>query len=176
MMLMEVAQCQILINQSKCYLHCTFCTTKHQVLHRSWKKHTKKNLTINSLCWGCVHGLHPRWQHCSEKVLDRPGSPWADSRLSCTSPLCPGSNMVTAPCYWLFMTWCLLCGGWAISVTHLRCEVIEAYLVANLSTQSALHLLGHPLCHCDGSHSAGLSDDDFSIFTNTYTKVVVGVL
>lgn len=70
----------------------------------------------------------------------------------------------------IYMIWCLLCRGWVVSATHLWCAVIKAYLVANLSTQCALHLLGHPLGHCDGSHSAGLGDADFAIFTNTYTK------
>lgn len=61
-------------------------------------------------------------------------------------------------------------GSRRLCASHLRCAVIEAYLVANLSTQSALHLMGYPLGHCDGSHSAGLGDADFAIFTNTYTK------
>lgn len=61
-------------------------------------------------------------------------------------------------------------GSRRLCASHLRCAVIEAYLVANLSTQSALHLMGYPLGHCDGSHTAGLGDADFAIFTNTYTK------
>ncbi len=60
--------------------------------------------------------------------------------------------------------------GMSLFASHLWCAVIEAYLVANLSTQSALHLLGDPLCHRDGSHPPRLRDSDFAIFTKTYTK------
>lgn len=56
---------------------------------------------------------------------------------------------------------------WVLFASHLWCAVIKAHLVANLSTQSALHLLGYPLGHCDGSHPAGLGDADFAISTHT---------
>lgn len=124
---------------------------------------------IDSLCWGCVRGLHPRLQHCIEKAQDLPGSLWANNRLSCTSPPCPGSNTVTSSQSHNKHTG-FSSRGWVVFAPHLWCAVIEAHLVANLSTQSALHLLGYPLGHCDGSHSAGLGDADFAIFTNTYTK------
>lgn len=64
----------------------------------------------------------------------------------------------------------LLGKGWLVFASHLWCAVIKAHLVANLSTQMALHLLCYSLGHCDSSHSARLGDADFAIFTETYTE------
>lgn len=57
-----------------------------------------------------------------------------------------------------------------VFASHLWRAVIEAYLVAHLSTQSALHLLGDPLGHRDGSHPAGLRDANFAIFAKACTE------
>lgn len=69
-----------------------------------------------------------------------------------------------------FLQYSNVCRCWVRSVTHLRCAVVKANLVANLSTQSALHLLSDPLGHCDGSHPAGLGDANIAIFTKAYPK------
>lgn len=134
----------------------------------STSQYIQTNIFDDLPCWGCVRGLHPRLQHCTEKVQGLPGSLWANSRLSCTSPTCPASNKDH------ILRWS--CLQWKTTfpaedfVAHLWCAIIEADLVPNIPTQSACHLMGYPLGHCDGSHPAWLGDANFAIFTKTYQR------